>query len=112
MYQLVSYLQIKGLIYTEISGGLWNWIKMVGYGYINKVFHFESVQYYFFYKCTMVYVLSNTWNTIRVLEQNGTKKSLPQIYSTLKLKGVGHLHAISNTPTLFRKISPLKYSSS
>lgn len=107
MYQLVSYLQIKGLIYTEISVELWNWIKIVAHGYKQSVSFGKSVQCYFFYKCTIVHILSNTWNTIRVLKQNGTKKSLPQIYSTSK--GVGHLHAISITPTLFRKISPLKY---
>lgn len=61
MYQLVSYLQIKGLIYTEILGGI---VKLNKNGIylmaINKVLHLKSVQYYFFYKCTMVYVLSNT----------------------------------------------------
>lgn len=66
MYQLVSYLQIKGLIYTEISVGLWNWIKIVANGYKQGV-HLEKVySVIFFYKCTMVHGLSNTWNTIRV----------------------------------------------
>lgn len=63
------------LIYTEISGGLWNWIKMVAHGYKRSVSFGKSVQCYFFYKCTMVYILSNTWNTIRVLKQNGKKNN-------------------------------------
>lgn len=36
------------LIYTEISGGLWNWTKIVAHGYINKVFHLKKCTVLFF----------------------------------------------------------------